>query len=77
MEECKATRSDPNEVGRARNDRICWWLKRIELLSLGVAVGGIPLTTYNTRGIGPTVVFAGFVVFLMCRDARARLAVQN
>jgi hypothetical protein len=62
--------------GAARSDRICWFLKRTANVAIGVAAGGIPWTFYNFNGYGPTVMFSGFVLYLILMELHSRLACE-
>jgi hypothetical protein len=59
--------------GDARYHRICWFLKRMANIAIGVAAGGIPWTFYNFNGYGPTVMFSGFVLYLILMELHSRL----
>jgi hypothetical protein len=59
--------------GAAHYSRTCWFLKRIANLAIGVAAGGIPWTLYNFNGYGPTVMFSGFVLYLILMELHSRL----
>jgi hypothetical protein len=65
--------SDPDS---GRFDQICLILKRTANVALGIAAGGIPWTIYNFNGYGPTVMFSGFVLYLILMELRARLACE-
>jgi hypothetical protein len=60
--------------GATRSDRICWILKRAANVAIGVAAGGIPWTLYNFDGYGPTVMFSGFVLYLILMELHSRLS---
>ena len=55
----------------ARN-KIGLWLGRTSNVALAVALIGCPLTYYDQNGYGPSLSFAGIVLYLLLRRVRSR-----
>jgi hypothetical protein len=58
-------------------DRICLILKRTANVSVGIAAGGIPWTIYDFDAYGSTVMFSGFVLYLILVDLRTQLILAS